>query len=342
MSHSFWIFSHGSLEHIQDALEAIVIGRQESVHIFGYTDRLRCGEEEKEECKDGEADRDEACLTLAGHFIVAEETQAECAEEGDAHAGEGEDTEEDIRHQEADIEDRQENERQIVCDAGRVHAAAHIIHPVCHIEAEEAERDEGEQDDRIPDAGKSVAVLSQPPYEGAEEEADSAAQRIVPSSGDEFDRDHGDGGQERTDHDVLGEFSLRKLSVFRDLRLDLREDLHHEEQEEDRQRCEWIQEERDHDQQDGDKDSHPFEDLQLLEIQLTLLGVNGEAHKDQVRQHDAHRFHRFTSHVEQRTENEHCHIRSGKAADQRTENANVQKGHYGVNKIQNIHLLNKK
>ena len=132
------------------------------------------------------------------------------------------------------------------------------------------------------------------------------------------------------------------MSVLRDLRLDLREDLHHEEQEEDRQRCEWIQEERDHDQKDRDKDTHPFEDLQLLEIQLAFLGVNGEAHKDQVRQHDAYRFHRFTSHVEQRTENEHCHIRSGKAADQRTENANVQKGHYGVNKIQNIHLLNKK
>lgn len=298
MSHSFWIFSHGSLEHIQDALEAIVIGRQESVHIFGYTDRLRCGEEEKEECKDGEADRDEACLTLAGHFIVAEETQAECAEEGDAHAGEGEDTEEDIRHQEADIEDRQENERKIVCDAGRVHAAAHIIHPVRHIEAEETERDEGEQDDRIPNAGKSVAVLSQPPYEAAEEEADSAAQCIVPGSGDEFYSNHRDSGQEGTDHDVLGEFSLRKLSVFRDLLLDLREDLHHEEQEEDRQRCEWIQEERDHDQQDRDKDSHPLEDLQLLEIQLALLGVNGEAHEDQVCQHDAYRFHRLTPHVE--------------------------------------------
>lgn len=175
MSHSFWIFSHGSLEHIQQPFKSIVIGWQESIHILGYTDRLRRGEEEKEEAEDGEADRDEACLALAGHFIVAEETQAECAEEGDAHAGEGEDTEEDIRHQEADIEDRQENERQIVCDAGRVHAAAHIIHPVRHIEAEEAERDEGEQDDRIPDAGKSVAVLSQPPYEGAEEKADSAA-----------------------------------------------------------------------------------------------------------------------------------------------------------------------
>lgn len=323
-------------------MEAVVVGREEGVYVLGNTDRLRRGEEEEEEAEDGEADRDEACLALAGHFIVAEETQAECAEEGDAHAGEGEDTEEDICHQEADIEDRQENERQIVCDAGRVHAAAHIIHPVRHIEAEEAERDEGEQDDSIPDAGKSVAVLSQPPYEGAEEKADSAAQRIVPRSGDEFHGNHRDGGQERTDHDVLGEFSLRKLSVFRDLLLDLREDLHHEEQEEDRQRCEWIQEERDHDQKDRDKDTHPFEDLQLLEIQLALLGVNGEAHEDQVRQHDAHRFHWFTSHVEQRTENEHCHIRSGKAADQRTENANVQKGHYGVNKIQNIHLLNKK
>lgn len=298
MSHSFWISSHGSLEHIQDALEAIIVGREEGVYVLGYTDRLRCGEEEKEEAEDGEADGDEAGFALAGHFIVAEETQAECAEEGDAHAGEGEDTEEDIRHQEADIEDRQENERQIVCDAGRVHAAAHIIHPVRHIEAEEAERDEGEQDDRIPDAGKSVAVLSQPPYEAAEEEADSAAQCIVPGSGDEFHGNHRDGGQEGTDHDVLGEFSLRKLSVFRDLRLDLREDLHHEEQEEDRQRCEWIQEERDHDQQDGDKDSHPLEDLQLLEIQLAFLGVNGEAHEDQVRQHDAYRFHRFTSHVE--------------------------------------------
>lgn len=342
MSHSFWISSHGSLEHIQDALEAIVIGRQESIHVLGNTDRLRCGEEEKEECKDGEADRDEACLALAGHFIVAEETQAECAEEGDAHAGEGEDTKEDIRHQEADIEDWQENERQIVCDAGRVHAAAHIIHPVRHIEAEEAERDEGEQDDCIPNTGKSVAILSQPPYEDTEEKTDSTAQRIVPRSRDEFHGNHRDGGQEGTDHDVLGEFSLRKLSVFRDLRLDLREDLYHEEQEEDRQRCEWIQEERDHDQQDGNKDSHPFEDLQLLEIQLALLGVNGEAHEDQVRQHDAYRFHRFTPHVEQCAENEHCHIRSGKAADQRTENANVQKGHYGVNKIQNIHLLNKK
>lgn len=342
MSHSFWISSHGSLEHIQDALEAIVVGREEGVYVLGDTDGYRRGEEEKEEAEDGEADRDEACLALAGHFIVAEETQAECAEEGDAHAGEGEDTEEDIRHQEAYVEDRQENERQIVCDAGRVHAAAHIIHPVRHIEAEEAERDEGEQDDCIPDAGKSVSVLSEPPYEAAEEKTDSAAKSIVPGSGNEFDRDHGDRGQERTDHDVLGEFPLRKLSVFRDLCLDLREDLHHEEQEEDRQRCEWIQEERDHDQQDRDKDSHPFEDLQLLEIQLALLGVNGEAHKDQVRQHDAYRFHRFTSHVEQRTENEHCHIRSGKAADQRTENANVQKGHYGVNKIQNIHLLNKK
>ena len=175
MSHSFWISSHGSLEHIQDALEAIIVGREEGVYVLGDTDGYRRGEEEEEEGEDGEADGDEACLALAGHFIVAEETQAECAEEGDAHAGEGEDTEEDIRHQEADIEDRQENERQIVCDAGRVHAAAHIIHPVCHIEAEEAERDEGEQDDCIPDAGKSVAVLSQPPYEGAEEKADSAA-----------------------------------------------------------------------------------------------------------------------------------------------------------------------
>lgn len=327
---------------MEKSFKSIVIDWQESVHVLGDTDRLRCGEEEEEEAEDGEADRDGACLALAGHFIVAEETQAECAEEGDAHAGEGEDTEEDICHQEADIEDRQENERQIVCDAGRVHAAAHIIHPVRHIEAEEAERDEGEQDDRIPDAGKSVAVLSQPPYEAAEEKTDSTAQCIVPGSGDEFDGNHRDGGQERTDHDVLGEFPLRELSVLRDLRLNLREDLHHEEQEEDRQCCEWIQEERDHDQQDRDKDSHPFEDLQLLEIQLALLGVNGEAHKDQVRQHDAYRFHRFTSHVEQRTENEHCHIRSGKAADQRTENANVQKGHYGVNKIQNIHLLKKK
>ena len=327
---------------MEKSLEAVVIGREEGVYVLGDTDGLRRGEEEKEEAEDGEADRDEACLALAGHFIVAEETQAECAEEGDAHAGEGEDTEEDIRHQEADIEDRQENERKIVCDAGRVHAAAHIIHPVRHIEAEETERDEGEQDDRIPDAGKSVAVLSEPPYEAAEKKTDSTAQCIVPGSGDEFDGNHGDRGQERTDHDVLGEFPLRELSVLRDLRLDLREDLHHEEQEEDRQRCEWIQEERDHDQKDGDKDSHPFEDLQLLEIQLALLGVNGEAHEDQVRQHDAHRFHRFTPHVEQRTENEHCHIRSGKAADQCTENANVQKGHYGVNKIQNIHLLNKK
>lgn len=323
-------------------MEAVVVGREEGVYVLGDTDGYRRGEEEEEEGEDSEADRDEACLALAGHFIVAEETQTECAEEGDAHAGEGEDTEEDICHQEADIEDWQENERQIVCDAGRVHAAAHIIHPVRHIEAEEAERDEGEQDDCIPDAGKSVAVLSQPPYEGAEEKADSAAQCIVPGSGDEFDRDHRDGGQEGTDHDVLGEFPSRELSVFRDLRLDLREDLHHEEQEEDCQRCEWIQEERDHDQQDRDKDTHPLEDLQFLEIQLALLGVNGEAHKDQVRQHDAYRFHRFTSHVEQCAENEHCHIRSGKAADQRTENANVQKGHYGVNKIQNIHLLNKK
>ena len=156
-------------------MEAVVIGREEGVYVLGDTDGYRRGEEEEEEGEDGEADRDEACLALAGHFIVAEETQAECAEEGDAHAGEREDTEEDICHQEADIEDWQKNERQIVCDAGRVHAAAHIIHPVCHIEAEEAERDEGEQDDHIPDAGKSVAILSEPPYEAAEEKADSAA-----------------------------------------------------------------------------------------------------------------------------------------------------------------------
>lgn len=323
-------------------MEAVVIGREEGVYVLGDTDGYRRGEEEEEEGEDGEADRDEACLALAGHFIVAEETQTECAEEGDAHAGEGEDAEEDIRHQEAYVEDRQVDEGQVVGDAGRVHAAAHVVHPVCHVEAEEAEGDAGEEDDGVPDAGETVTVLSQPPYEGAEEKADSAAQCIVPGSGDEFDCDHRDGCQKGTNHDVLGEFPLRKLSVFRDLRLDLREDLNHEEQEEDRQRCEWIQEERDHDQQDRDKDTHPFEDLQLLEIQLALLGVNGEAHKDQVRQHDAYRFHRFTSHVEQCAENEHCHIRSGKAADQRTENANVQKGHYGVNKIQNIHLLNKK
>ena len=92
-------------------MEAVVVGREEGVYVLGNTDRLRRGEEEEEEAEDGEADRDEACLALAGHFIVAEETQAECAEEGDAHAGEGEDTEEDIRHQEAYVEDRQENER---------------------------------------------------------------------------------------------------------------------------------------------------------------------------------------------------------------------------------------
>ena len=156
-------------------MEAVVVGREEGVYVLGDTDGYRRGEEEEEEGEDSEADGDEAGFALAGHFIVAEEAEPEGAEEGDAHAGEGEDTEEDICHQEADIEDRQENERQIVCDAGRIHAAAHIIHPVRHIEAEEAERDEGEQDDSIPDAGKSVAILSQPPYEAAEEEADSAA-----------------------------------------------------------------------------------------------------------------------------------------------------------------------
>ena len=57
-------------------MEAVVVGREEGVYVLGDTDGYRCGEEEKEECKDGEADRDEACLALAGHFIVAEETQA--------------------------------------------------------------------------------------------------------------------------------------------------------------------------------------------------------------------------------------------------------------------------
>ncbi len=254
--------------------------------MFGYAHSFRRGEEEEEEAQYRDADSDDAGLALTGHFIVAKETKSQGAEEGDAHARQREDAEEQIGHQEAHEEDRQENEWEIVCDAGAVHAAAHIVEPVCHVEAEEPQGNEGQQHDLIPSIGETIAVLAKPPEEGAKRETHSAADGIVPVSRDKFHGDHGKGGQHRAGSDVGNHLRLAELLLLRDILLDLCQDFHHEEEEEDRHSGEGVNEDRNNDQKYRQEDTHAFENLQLLEIQLSLLGVNGEPHEDQIGHHD--------------------------------------------------------
>ncbi len=266
--------------------------------MFGHAHCFRRGEEEEKESEHGDADGDDAGLAFAGHFIVTKEAKSQGAEEDDAHTGQGEYTVKDIGHQEADEENRQENEWEIVSDAGAVHAAAHVIQPVRHIKAEEAQRNEGEKHDLIPSVRKTVAVLAEPPEEGTKGEAHSAAKDVVPVSRDKFHNNHRNRGEHRAGSDIGNQLGLGELLFLRDVRFDLRQDFYHEEEEENGHSGEGIQEKGNNNQKDRQEYAHPFENLKLFEIQLSLLGVNGESHKYQVGHHDPHGLHRFSAQIE--------------------------------------------
>lgn len=89
-------------EHIEDSCESVVVGWEEGIHCFGYAGGFRCGNEEQQDGENRESQGYQVCLAFAGHFIVAEEAQAQGAEEGNDQSGQGEDAEEDIGHEEAD------------------------------------------------------------------------------------------------------------------------------------------------------------------------------------------------------------------------------------------------
>lgn len=328
-------------EHIEDSCESVVVGWEEGIYCFGYAGGFRCGNEEQQDGEDCESQGYQVCLAFAGHFIVAEETQAQGAEEGNDQSGQGEDAEEDIGHEEADEEDRQENEGQVIGDEGGVHMAAHIIQPVGQVEAEEAQGDEGQEDDFVPDAGEAVSVLAQPVEEYTDEEGCNAADDVVEIFRNEFHRNHGKGGEDGACCHPPGNLAPGGSFVLRHVVPHLRQDFRYEEKKENSQGGEGVDEEGYDDEEYRNKDFISLKHLEVFEIQFFLLGINGKPHEYQVGQHDTHRFHRLTAQIKQGAENKYGRICSCKTADKGTEKANIQEGHNCVTKIQNVHLLYK-
>lgn len=147
-------------EHIENTMESVSICRQESVHGLGNARWFRSGDEQEQDGQYREAQGDQICLALPGHFIVTEEPHGNGTEEGDDQTGKGENAEKHIGHQETDEEDRQENEGQVVGNGGLIDLAAHIVQPVCRIKTEETEEQEGEEHHLVPDS--SSCSLSWP------------------------------------------------------------------------------------------------------------------------------------------------------------------------------------
>lgn len=243
-----------------------MVGGEESIYCFGYAGRFGGGDEEQQDGQDGESQGYQVCLAFAGHFIVAEEAQAQGSEEGDDKSGEGEDTEEDIGHEEADEEDRQENEGQVIGDEGGVHMAAHIVQPVSQVESEEAQGNEGQENDFVPYAGEAVSVLAQPVEEDTDEEGRDAADDVVDSFRNEFHRSHGNGGKNGAGDDPSDKLSFGDSFFFRYFSPHLCQDFRHKEKKENGQGGEGINEEGYKDEKYGNEYFHALEYLQVFEI----------------------------------------------------------------------------
>lgn len=253
-------------EETHDAFESKVVGRKESIQLFGYTGRFRCGKEKNKDSQYGNAERQKVSFAFAGHFVISEQTKTECTEESDQQTGQGENTEKKIGHDESYKEDRHENERQVVSNQRTVDIPAHIIHPVKNFKSEEAEGNAGNHKKLIPYIGQTVTVLAEPPGKDTDQDSDDAADHVIPCCGDKGCRNHGKCYQYGTDDDVGNDLADRHLPFFRDQRSQFCQNFQHEDKKEYSQRGKRIDEQGYDNQKNRDKDSHALEYLQLFKV----------------------------------------------------------------------------
>lgn len=253
-------------EETHDAFESKVVGRKESIQLFGYTGRFRCGKEKNKDSQYGNAERQKVSFAFAGHFVISEQTKTECTEESDQQTGQGENTEKKIGHDESYKEDRHENERQVVSNQRTVDIPAHIIHPVKNFKSEEAEGNAGNHKKLIPYIGQTVTVLAEPPGKDTDQDSDDAADHVIPYCGDKGCRNHGKCYQYGTDDDVGNDLADRHPPFFRDQRSQFCQNFQHEDKKEYSQRGKRIDEQGYDNQKNRDKDSHALEYLQLFKV----------------------------------------------------------------------------
>lgn len=253
-------------EETHDAFESKVVGRKESIQLFGYTGRFRCGKEKNKDSQYGNAERQKVSFAFAGHFVISEQTKTECTEESDQQTGQGENTEKKIGHDESYKEDRHENERQVVSNQRTVDIPAHIIHPVKNFKSEEAEGNAGNHKKLIPYIGQTVTVLAEPPGKDTDQDSDDAADHVIPCCGDKGCRNHGKCYQYGTDDDVGNDLADRHPPFFRDQRSQFCQNFQHEDKKEYSQRGKRIDEQGYDNQKNRDKDSHALEYLQLFKV----------------------------------------------------------------------------
>ena len=253
-------------EHIKDSCKSIVVRRKESIDCFRNTGRFRCRNEEQQDSQYGETQGYQVCLAFAGHLIIAEKAEAQSAEKGNDQSRQGENAEENIGHQEANEEYGQENEGQIIGNEGGVHMTAHIIQPVSQVETEEAQGNEGQEDDFVPDAGEAISVLAQPVEEYTDEEGCNAADDVVEIFRNEFHRNHGKGGEDGACCHPAGNLAPGGSFVLRHVVPHLRQDFRHEEKKENSQGGEGVDEEGYDDEEYRNKDFISLKHLQVLEI----------------------------------------------------------------------------
>lgn len=243
-----------------------MVGGEESIYCFGYAGRFGGGDEEQQDGQDGESQGYQVCLAFAGHFIVAEKAEAQSAEKGNDQSRQGENAEEDIGHEEADEEDRQENEGQVIGDEGGVHMAAHIVQPVSQVESEEAQGDEGQEDDFVPYAGEAVSVLAQPVEKYTNEEACNTADDVVEIFRNKFYGNHGNGSKDGARDYPAGNLTPGGSFFFRHISPHLCQNFRHEKKKENGQSGERIDKKGNKDKENGNKNFISLKHLQVLEI----------------------------------------------------------------------------
>ncbi len=299
------------------------LGREEDVDFVSDADGLGGGEEEADCGEDGHCEGHYIGLAPAGHLVYAEEANRESREEGEDEAGEGEDAEEDVGADEGDEERRQEEEGQVVCQAGPGDGPFHVGDPVGQVKSKEACENEGAHDDRVPTVGQAPPVLPGPPEEGAQEEDHRAGDAVVDAFRDELGRCEGDDHENGRKYRVSGELAGCHFVFCRHFRVDADEHFRNEAAQEDGQRREGIDQEAKDDQHQRNRYAPPFEEAELLEIEALVLGVGGEAHEGEVGHHDACRFEGPAADVEQGADDENGRIRSGEAGYDGAEYADV-------------------
>lgn len=254
------------LEKIEKTIESVEVGWNECIHQFGNAGRFWCSDEEQQDGQYGESQGNQIGFTFAGHFIISKESEADSAEEGDDQTGEREDAKEKICHQESYEENGKENEGQIISNQGRVHMAAHIIQPVSHVKSEKAKRNGGKNNDLVPDACKTVSVLTEPPEEYTDQECCHTADDVIDSCRNKFNSNHRNGGENRTGNDPGGKLSLGSPLFFWKFFPHLMKDFCHEYKKENSKCGERIYKERSKNKCYWNEKFISFENLKILEI----------------------------------------------------------------------------